>query len=85
VGIDIEHPGKLITTGIFAVTRSPIHVAIVSIFFGPFLIFSNWILLVYLCTGVWLIHRQALREQGFLKNHYGKEYVEYSNRVRTNL
>jgi protein-S-isoprenylcysteine O-methyltransferase Ste14 len=28
VGIDVEHPDKLVTTGIFAVSRNPIYVGL---------------------------------------------------------
>ena len=85
VGIDIEHPDKLITSGVFAFSRNPIYVAFALILFGQFLIFPNWILLIYLGAGIWLFHRQVLREEEYLKKHYGKEYLEYSNRVRRYL
>lgn len=85
VGIDTEHPDKLITTGIFALSRNPIYVAFAMILAGQFLIFPNWILLVYLVAGIWLLHRQVLREEEYLKQHYGKEYLAYSERVRRYL
>ena len=85
VGIDTERPGKLITTGIFALSRNPIYVGFAFILLGQFLIFPNWILLVYLAAGIWLFHRQVLREEAYLMKHYGKEYVEYSSRVRRYL
>ena len=85
VGIDAEHPDKLITNGIFAFTRNPIYVAFATILLGQFLIFSNWILLVYMVAGIWLFHRQVLREEEYLKQHYGEEYLEYCNRVRRYL
>ncbi len=82
VGIDTEHPDKLITSGVFAFSRNPIYVAFACILLGQFLIFSNWILLLYMGAGIWLFHRQVLREEEYLKKHYGKEYLEYTNRVR---
>jgi len=82
VGIDTNHPDKLITTGIFALSRNPIYVAFACLLLGQFLIFSNWILLVYLVAAVWLFHRQVVREEAFLKTQYGKAYAEYCNRVR---
>lgn len=85
VGIDTENPDKLITSGVFAFSRNPIYVAFALILLGQFLIFPNWILLVYLGAGIWLFHRQVLREEDYLKMHYGKEYLEYSNRVRRYL
>ena len=82
VGIDTEHPDKLITSGAFAYSRNPIYVAFALVLLGQFLIFPNWLLLVYLFAGIWLFHRQVLREEDYLKQHYGKEYLEYRNRVR---
>jgi protein-S-isoprenylcysteine O-methyltransferase Ste14 len=82
VGIDVERPDKLITTGLFAYSRNPIYVAFASILVGQFLIFPNWILLAYVAAGVWLFHRQVLREEVFLIRHYGQEYLEYAKRVR---
>jgi protein-S-isoprenylcysteine O-methyltransferase Ste14 len=85
VGIDQTHPDKLITTGIFAFTRNPIYVAFGSVLLGQFLLFSNWILLVYLFAAIWLFHRQVLREEQYLRGYYGQQYSEYSNRVRRYL
>jgi len=85
VGIDAEHPDKLITTGIFAFTRNPIYVAFAFILLGQFLIFPNWILLIFLAAGGWLFHRQVLREEAYLKEHYGQGYTVYCSRVRRYL
>ncbi len=85
VGIDVDRPDRLITTGIFAFSRNPIYVAFAIILIGQFLVFSNWILLLYIGMAVWLFHRQVLREEGYLKSHYGSEYAEYCKRVRRYL
>jgi protein-S-isoprenylcysteine O-methyltransferase Ste14 len=82
VGIDTDRPERLMTTGAFAYSRNPIYVAFALILLGQFLIFSNWILLVYLGAAIWLFNRQVLREEEFLKEHYGREYTEYCSRVR---
>jgi protein-S-isoprenylcysteine O-methyltransferase Ste14 len=82
VGIDTENPDKLIKTGVFAHSRNPIYVAFWVVLLGEFLVFPNWILLVYLVAGTWLLHRQVLREEAYLSTHYGQEYTEYTSRVR---
>jgi len=82
VGIDVEHPDKLITHGVFNVSRNPIYVAFATILGGQFLIFPNWIFLVYLVAAMWLFHRQVLREEEFMKLHYRQEFFEYCQRVR---
>jgi protein-S-isoprenylcysteine O-methyltransferase Ste14 len=85
VGIDTEHAGKLVTTGVFAISRNPIYVAFALALLGQFLIFSNWILLLYLVAGLWLLHRQVLREEAYLKTAYGQEYEDYCKRARRYL
>lgn len=82
VGIDADHPDKLITTGLFAFTRNPIYVAFALTLIGQLLIFPNLVLLIYLVAAVLLFHRQVLREEAYLKDHYGLEYSEYCGRVR---
>ena len=85
VGIDMERPDKLVTTGIFALTRNPIYVGFALILLGQFLIYSSWLLLAYLVAAYWLFHRQVLREEEFLRRHYGREFEEYGRRVRRYL
>jgi protein-S-isoprenylcysteine O-methyltransferase Ste14 len=85
VGIDSDQPDKLVTTGVFAFSRNPIYVAFELVLLGQFLVFSNWILLVYILAAAWLIQRQISREEGYLKAHYGQQYQEYCNRVRRYL
>ncbi len=85
VGIDPDHPDKLVTTGVFAFSRNPIYVAFGFVLLGQFLVFSNWILLIYMAAAAWLIHRQVLREEEFLRKNYGQQYLEYSARVRRYL
>jgi len=81
IGIDTEEPDQLITTGIYALSRNPIYVVFALILWGQFLIFPNWILLIYLCAAVGLFHRQVLREEAFMANHYGEAYQAYCKQV----
>ncbi|MBM7609774.1 protein-S-isoprenylcysteine O-methyltransferase Ste14 [Lysinibacillus composti] len=85
VGIDEDHPGPLITTGAFAISRNPIYTAFGFVLLGEFLIYPNWILLVYLIVGYWLFNRQVLLEEQSLMKIYGEEYKQYSKKVRRYL
>jgi protein-S-isoprenylcysteine O-methyltransferase Ste14 len=82
VGIDADQPGPLVTTGIFALSRNPIYVGFFLFLVGQFLVFPNWIPLFYLVGATLLFHRQVLREEEFMRQRYGREYAEYSSRVR---
>jgi protein-S-isoprenylcysteine O-methyltransferase Ste14 len=85
VGIDTDRPDVLITDGAFALSRNPIYVAFITMATGQFLIFPNLIPLVYLGGAAWLIHRQVLREEEFMRGHYGPAYADYCSRVRRYL
>ncbi|BDB41736.1 MULTISPECIES: methyltransferase family protein [Mycobacterium] len=82
VGIDVDKPGRLVTTGVFAVSRNPIYVGFFVFLLGQLLVFPNWVPLFYLAAGTWLFHRQVLREEAFLRRHYRREFEEYCKRVR---
>ena len=85
VGIDEDNPGSLITTGAFAISRNPIYTAFGLVLLGEFLIYPNWILLVYLIAGYWLFNRQVLLEEQSLVKIYGEEYKQYCKKVRRYL
>ncbi|MGE7546450.1 isoprenylcysteine carboxylmethyltransferase family protein [Sporosarcina sp. FSL K6-3508] len=85
VGIDKDHPGELITSGVFSISRNPIYSAFLFILSGIFLVIPNWILLLYLIVGFWFINRQVLREEGSLEEIYGDEYNRYRKKVRRYL
>lgn len=81
VGIDVRQPDRLVTTGIFGISRNPMYVSFAAVLLGQFFIFPNWILLVYVLAGFWLFNRQIVREEVFLNAHYGKEYRDYCQKV----
>ncbi len=85
IGIDMDRPDALITSGIFAFSRNPIYVAFALVLIGEFLIFPNWIFLAYIAGFALLVHRQVLREEDHLKAHYGPQYLDYCRRVRRYL
>jgi protein-S-isoprenylcysteine O-methyltransferase Ste14 len=82
VGIDEKTEEKLITNGTFSISRNPIYLAFILFFTGIFLSFLNIISSVFLILLILTIHRQILREEKFLKSHYGSEFEEYCNKVR---
>ncbi|ABX41807.1 methyltransferase family protein [Lachnoclostridium phytofermentans] len=82
VGLDEDHPGELVTTGAFSISRNPIYSAFGLVLIGIFLIIPNWIILIYVLTGIWLFNRQILLEEQSLRKIYGEKYAEYCKRVR---
>ena len=57
MGIDTTTPGSLVTMEVFDLCRRPIYTEFPFILLSQFLIFLNWILLLYLVSAVWLFHR----------------------------
>jgi len=85
VGIDAQQPGKLVTTGMFAISRNPIYVCFLLFFLGQFLVHRNIVIAAALLLFALTIHRQVLREEKFLRAHYGAEYEAYCRKVRRYL
>ena len=85
VGIDETSNEKLITNGTFALSRNPIYTGFLVFFVGIFIAYSNISILVFLIFLMLIMHRQIIREELFLKNHYGAEYEEYCQNVRRYL
>jgi protein-S-isoprenylcysteine O-methyltransferase Ste14 len=81
VGIDVDQPGRLVTTGIFAVSRNPIYVGFFVFLMGEFLAFPSWGPLIAVVVAALLFHRQVLREEKFMRQQYGEAYAEYCSRV----
>jgi len=85
VGIDKNKPDKLITSGMFAISRNPLYVCFLMFFAGLFLIHNNIVISTAVVLFALAIHRQVLREEKFLAPHYGVEYEEYCKKVRRYL
>ena len=85
VGIDENKPDKLVTSGMFAISRNPIYVCFLMFLTGLFLIHRNIIIAVAGALFAMAIHRQVLREERFLKSYYGSEYEDYCKKVRRYL
>jgi len=85
VGIYEQSPDKLVTTGMFSVSRNPIYVCFLMFFTGLFLIHRNIVIAAAVVLSALAIHRQVLREERFLKSHYGADYDAYCRKVRRYL
>jgi protein-S-isoprenylcysteine O-methyltransferase Ste14 len=82
IGIDEDLPGKLVTTGAFALSRNPMYTAFLTILFGTIWVFPTWIFLLLFLIGFWLIYFQIRYEEASLKKIYGQEYLAYCQKTR---
>ncbi len=81
MGIDYKAPGKLVTEGIYSISRNPISVFIDFYFLGTFLINGTFIFLVFAILAAIAVHLQILQEEKFLTRTYGLEYRDYCART----
>jgi len=77
LGIDRNTPGPLITNGIFAWSRNPIYISLDLMIVGTFLIQGRLIFLVISVLFVAMLHLQILKEESFLGQKYGDDYLNY--------
>jgi protein-S-isoprenylcysteine O-methyltransferase Ste14 len=82
IGIDGDHPTRLVSTGVFGLSRNPIFVGMMITLLGLFLVIPNVVTLLTLVLGVVLINIQVRLEEEHLWKLHGDEYENYRRRVR---
>ena len=81
IGIDEENQTRLITTGLFSVSRNPIFLGMIVSLGGLFLSTPNALTLVFLIVGYILIQIQIRLEEEFLTRQHGEEYILYQQKT----
>lgn len=81
VGIDEKAPGRLVTTGMFALSRNPIFLCLDLYAFGAFLLNGTLGFLIFALLVAVGVHYQVLQEEGFLLRTYGRAYQRYYDRT----
>jgi len=82
LGTNSNNLGKLITKGIFAITRNPFFVSIALYFVGIALVISNLFFVGIALSTIISIHFFILKEEKFMRKNYGKEYENYVKKVK---
>jgi protein-S-isoprenylcysteine O-methyltransferase Ste14 len=82
IGIDNENPGKLVTKGIFGVSRNPIFFGLDGILLVSLCLYPNLFNLIFTLCSIIGIHIQILREEKQLSKIYGEEYKKYKKNVK---
>lgn len=73
----------IVTGGVYRVTRNPMYVGISLVCAGLALTFGSPLALALLPVAVMVIHRSViLREERYLEEKFGAEYLAYKARVR---
>lgn len=77
---------RLVTTGLYAISRNPLYLGLYLAFFGVFLMLPNWLYLFSLLFFIVNYHfKIKILEEPFLLERFGDEYRDYSSRVRRYL
>ncbi|HBK01714.1 MAG TPA: hypothetical protein DDY77_01605 [Clostridiales bacterium] len=80
-GIPAEDKTKLVTTGIYRVSRNPAFLGFDLTYIGLLISFFNYIHLLFVVFAVVMLHLQILQEEKFLTATFGESYVEYKKRT----
>ncbi|MCF6333757.1 MAG: DUF1295 domain-containing protein [Draconibacterium sp.] len=81
-GMDPNNLGKLITTGIFSVSRNPFFVSIEIYFIGIAFLITNLFFIAIALSTIINIHLFILKEEKFMQQNYGEEYEKFNRKVR---
>ncbi|MDR0381776.1 MAG: isoprenylcysteine carboxylmethyltransferase family protein [Oscillospiraceae bacterium] len=81
VGID-KTGDRLVTSGVFALSRNPIFLFMDMYLFGTFLIYPNLFFLLSFIFSALGLHFQILKEEKSLLSRFGDAYAEYCRKVR---
>ncbi|MBT8218884.1 MAG: isoprenylcysteine carboxylmethyltransferase family protein, partial [Bacteroidia bacterium] len=82
IGIDTKNKTKLITSGLFSISRNPIFLGIMLANIGVFLVIPNSVTLLILVLSCVSINTQIRLEEAFLKQEFKNEYEAYTSKVR---
>jgi protein-S-isoprenylcysteine O-methyltransferase Ste14 len=82
IGIDENNKTKLVTKGVFSISRNPIFLGIMIANIGLFLVIPNAFTLLIISLSTLSINTQIRLEEEFLKGEFGNEYKEYAKKVR---
>ncbi|HPE76052.1 MAG TPA: isoprenylcysteine carboxylmethyltransferase family protein [Draconibacterium sp.] len=85
VGLSEKNPGKLVTTGIFSISRNPFFLSLDLYFLGIALLLPSVFFISFSVLAVISIHFFILKEEKFMRKVYGAEYEIYRQRVRRYL
>jgi len=80
-GLDEKNRGKLITTGVFAFSRNPFFLSLDIYFVGIAILLPSLFFIGFTVFALVGIHFFILKEEKFMQNVYGAEYLDYRRKV----
>ena len=81
-GVSKTEKTKLITVGIYRISRNPAFLAFDLVYTGLLLMFFSWWHLLFALFAIMMLHFQiVLVEEPFLPSVFGQEYLDYRKKV----
>jgi len=78
-----EPTRNIITTGVYAYSRNPIYLAFIFFPIGLGIFFDNlWVLLSFIPALFTVYHIAIKKEEAYLEEMFGEEYLNYKKKVR---
>lgn len=82
VGVGVSDQTKLVTNGVFSISRNPAFLGFDLVYIGILLMFCNWLLYAVSAFAALMLHLQIVNvEEPFLQEKFGNEYLEYTRKV----
>jgi len=81
-GLDENNRGKLVTTGIFSISRNPFFLSLDLYFLGIAILLPSVLFVGFSVLAIISIHFFILKEEKFMRKIYGSEYEKYAQKVR---
>lgn len=82
IGIDEENKTKLVTDGVFSISRNPIFFGMIISVLGLFLIVPNALTFFLTLTTYIVIQIQIRLEEDFLQKQHAQDYIKYKFKTR---
>ncbi len=81
-GLNEKSLGKLVTSGIFSISRNPFFLSLDLYFLGVAILLPNLFFIGFAVLAVFGIHFFILKEEKFMRKVYGVEYELYLRKVK---
>ena len=76
-GIPEKDRTKLVTTGIYRISRNPAFLGFDLMYIGLLIAFFNFVHVIFVLYAVVMLHLQILQEEQFLIAAFGEKYADY--------
>ena len=80
-GLARDDETKMVTDGIYQISRNPAFLAFDCVYLGILFMFFNPVLLILSLWAMVMLHLQILQEEKYLLAVFGEKYTDYKSRV----